>query len=81
MGSSFIASQLNVIVTSFWHAHLFIPIKREYYLYKSVRYLIVEGRIALCVSIIVLKVRAEKRKITNKRKIEVKRVKLIQSLL
>lgn len=81
MGSSFIASQLNVIVTSFWHAHLFISIKREYYLYKSVRHLIVEGRIAPCVSIIVLKVRAEKRKITNKREIEVKRVKLILSLL
>lgn len=50
---------------------------REYYLYKSVRLYIVEGRILSCVSIIVLEVRTEKRKITNKSEIQVKRVKLV----
>lgn len=28
LGSSFISSQLNVIVASFWSAHLFVPIKK-----------------------------------------------------
>jgi len=51
---------------------------RKYYLYESVRLLIVEGRIVLSVSIVVVKIRTEKSKIANKKKaIQVKMVKLV----
>lgn len=76
MGSSFIASQLNVIVASSCSATSLFTLRKSC-LHKRVRLVLGEGRIVPSGGRAVLPARTEESEIANKKEIQVKMMKLL----